>query len=143
MHFLKGKTVDIAKKPCKTSAMNRCKNIFQILAILSLFMHIMAQLSPIWASESSGLQIQICSGNTFQTITIDENGNEIPAKPSIRMHDCAFCAAVSFTGTIPQENKNITAVGLVHTSRVFNHDTFAPRLKTTRAHQTRAPPSVS
>ena len=118
------------------------KTTFQILAVLSLFMHIAAQLSPLWASESAGFQIQICSGNTFQTITIDENGNEIPAKPTIRMHDCAFCAASLFTATPAQNELNSLPPGLSYI-KYNTRENAPPHSPKARAHRTRAPPTLS
>lgn len=78
------------------------KRLFHTLAVLSLFMHVTAHLSPVLAELNDNFQITICSADTIRTISIDENGNEIPAPPTMRMHDCAFCAATDFTATKTQ-----------------------------------------
>lgn len=50
----------------------------KIAVFLALVMYLMVPLAPLWAQDSSGFQIEICSGDSWEIITLDENGNEIP-----------------------------------------------------------------
>ncbi len=123
--------------------MNAAKRLFHFLAVLSLCMHVMAQLAPLWATESGAFQIQICSGNTYKTISIDENGNEVPEKPTLRTQRCAFCATSTFTAT-PAVYADIFTPSRerIKTRNDHQHET-AFISEHGRAHATRAPPAFS
>lgn len=142
MRFLWGMPVDIQKKTFKTKAMKRCKTIFYILAVLSLCMQLTAHLSPVLAAINGNWQITICSADSFRTITIDQNGDEIPATPNMRMHDCAFCAATSFTAT-PVQNNSLFSDTIEHTEYLNDGYEVLYTSKPHRAHQTRGPPIMS
>lgn len=142
MHIYAYNAVAFPEKRFKTKAMKHTPRLFQILAILSLCMHLMASITPLWAMESGGLRIQICSGDAWKTITVDENGKQVPDKPQPRKHHCVFCANASLSGV---ENAPALFIPPPHTKQF--HDSHKTSLTDNtpakRAHQTRAPPVLS
>ena len=121
--------------------MNTAKRLFHTLAILALCMQLTAHLSPVLAEINGDWQITICSGDSFKTITIDENGEEKPANPNMRMHDCAFCSAAHFTAApAPEIFAPVIVLPPVEITKSQQQPT---PYKHKRAHAPRAPPILS
>lgn len=121
--------------------MRGLKHIFHILATLAICMQFMAHLSPVLAKIHGNWQITICAADSIRTITIDENGEEVP-QPNMRMHDCAACNITQLTALTPKAFS--TPVLNVQKSQYkVWHQTTAPKIALRTAHQTRAPPHQS
>ena len=137
-----GKAVAFPKKQNKNNRMNTAKRLFHLLAILALCMQLTAHLSPVLAEINGNWQITICSGDSFKTITIDKNGEETPAAPNMRMHDCAFCAAANFTAAPPVQV--CAPVTIFTPAEILQPEEQRPAIyKHGIAHATRAPPALS
>ena len=121
--------------------MNAAKRLFHVFALLSLCMQLTAHLSPVFAEINGNWQITICSFDSIRTVTIDENGKEVP-QPNMRMHDCAFCANTDAKAIEPKLNKNALKT-IQETQYKEWHKTTAPKLALKKAHNTRAPPHLS
>ena len=108
--------------------------------ILALTMHLMAQITPLWMTKSNGFTIQICAGQDVRTITIDENGNEIPGLPAPKTKNCAFCTAGTHNADLlkPGSSSFITlAYEQIHP---FQETALSVKRIKASAHTARGPP---
>lgn len=73
---------------------NRHKKIFCSLAVLAMLLSFLTQITPLWLTQSAGTQLLICTAFGTKTITIDDNGREIPlpVKPT---NKCKACLKIS------------------------------------------------
>lgn len=113
------------------------------LTVLALIMHLMVQVTPLWMPKA-GTSIQICSGQDVRTIQIDENGNEIPAAPSIPKEHCSFCLASGIAGKAINAESCAFTVSLINTKT--DHIQFLKAEYTpikTKANLSRGPPVLS
>lgn len=119
----------------------RKNTLFCALAFIAVTLSVMVSATPVWVK--SGNIVEICSSFGTKTITIDENGQEIPAVPPSKKH-CAFCLTAS-SDLLAAPVSQITALFDNNKKRVgLNPDTdtiIIKRLRTTNS--VRAPPAIS
>jgi|GEM_PF-5600633 len=72
-----------------------------LFALFAMGMAFFAQISPLWLKNAQGMPIVICTALGYQTIIIDENGNEIPSPVSSTKNNCALCLNAFAYGIIP------------------------------------------
>ncbi len=104
----------------------------------------MVSLSPLWASSNGAFQITICSGFTFKTITIDENGKQLPDLPKMKMQKCAMCMAAGMSALLAEDYfvPNFEPLANSRADVKFISQVLKPSIRS-YAPQSRAPPFLS
>lgn len=118
------------------------KRFFHVFALIAAFMQVSAHLAPVLAEATGAMQITICSGYGSRTITIDQNGQQVPEIPQSLKKNCAVCALTHVAAITP----TITRIEPVKHAIVridIVSDTPLFKTQLAKAHQTRGPPPLS
>ncbi len=116
------------------------------IATLAMTVSFLAQITPLWATQPSGTSITICSTLGSRTITIDENGDEIPSSPTQEKQTkehCTLCL-ISTADTAPSPYQAYTTLRIKTQKTTWHIKNILPKQNNKKTpHSPRAPPHYS
>jgi len=125
--------------------MRQYRKLIALFALLAMGLAFLAQISPLWAKDANGTPILICTAFGYETITIDENGNELPTPTSKAKNHCAICLNSSKHAYIPTATlaSDTAPQSKIIKLRWSSENTYFTTNSQKSSHAIRAPPKTS